>query len=250
MLKAVSHWCFAVGVILFLQCAMINTAHTAKTLDPGEAAIGLSMNGSVISYTPMDDVDSTFALTEDTAVTTGTILPNISFGIGIVNNLEVGANFVLSIFGIDAYLKYRILHLGRHHIALSPTFSYYSFSNFAGGGHLTYTFEANDRFLFNVSFLGNYTYLETPAFLDFLFGEFDYTKDFMTLGFNVAPEIRGRVAFFRPSFEYSAFFPLVENPKMNGINYFRVTLAFGWFLGREKKQLDRIEEKIDRLEKK
>jgi hypothetical protein len=67
------------------------------------------------------------------------------------------------------------------------------------------------------------------------------------LGASIGPEFRGEIFYIRPAIEFSRMFiTLPDNSSSQG-NRFNFNVHFGWILGQEKKQLNRIENKLNRI---
>jgi hypothetical protein len=58
-------------------------------------------------------------------------------------------------------------------------------------------------------------------------------------------EIRGETMALRPSLEFTEFVASTDDESFEPFNTINVLIHVAWIGGREKKQLDRIENKID-----
>jgi hypothetical protein len=234
---------------LVVRCAMVANVHSAKTLEPGVSSISLSMDGAAVMYysdTNTDTTDSLAESDEPMTIPNATLLPNVRFQVGVAENLEAGIMFVPQMLGMEGSVKYRFLRNEGNHLAFAPYVSFYLLKNYTGGTHLVYTRELNDALMLNMSAFSNYTYLDNFEFED---EEVEPSHHFITFGGVFGPQIGGDVFFFSPAFEYNILIPLEEEFGFMHVQTYRVSLNFGWYIGKTKKQLDRIERKIDALGK-
>lgn len=234
--------------MLLSRCAMVGNVHSAKTLDPGVASVSLSVDGAGIMYSYSDSLqkaDST--LSEPSVIPNATLLPNINFKMGVAENYELGVHFVPQLLGIEATVKHRFLQNGPHHVAAAPYFSFYLLKNYSAGAHGIYTYELSKSLCINMSAYSNFTYLDN---LESMTRELTESMHFLGFGGIIGPQISGESVFFTPAFEYNIFIPLKENFTFMHVQSYRVSLTFGWYIGKVKRQLNRIEKKIDTIDRK
>lgn len=240
----------ALALPLFVvQCSMVANIHSAKTLDPGVSSLSLSIDGAGVMYSFSDSLakfDSEEYL-EPQVLPNATLLPNINFKMGVKENYEIGVLFAPQLLGIEASVKHRFLKSSQNHFAFAPFASYYLLKNYSAGAHGIYTFEASDNFLLNMSLFSSFTYQDN---IEILSQEVVASHNFLAFGGVFAPQVCGESVFFIPAFEYSIFIPLIENSAITHIQTYRVSLTFGWYIGKVKQQLNRIESKIDAMDRK
>jgi hypothetical protein len=241
--------CLVSSLFLVRCVSMVGNVHSAKTLDPGISSLSLSVDGAGIMYSFSDSLQEADSAVFGTplVVPSATLLPNVNFKMGLVENLEMGVHFVPQLLGLEATLKYRFYHGGGNHLAAAPYFQYYLLKDFSGGAHAIYTRELTDMLHLNMSAYGSYSYMDNIELTSI---ELVPSKRFFTVGGIFGPQICGESVFFIPAFEYSIILPLGENNTFMHIQNFRGSLTFGWYIGKSKKQLDRMERKIDEINEK
>jgi len=224
---------------------MVGNVHSAKTLEPGVGSLSLSVDGAGVMYSFSDSLQKADpeVFGEPQTFPTATLLPNLDFKMGVTDNVEIGVRLVEQLIGIEATVKYRYFHDGRNHLALAPYFQYYLLQNYSGGTHAIYTCELLDWLHLNMSVYGAYTYMDNINLFDL---EVVPSKDFIAFGGIIGPQICGESVFFTPAFEYSMLLPLQQGNIMH-VQNFRGSLSFGWYIGRVKKQLNRMERKLDAI---
>jgi len=240
----------AVTLPLFaIQCAMVANIHSAKTLDPGVSSVSLSVDGAGVMYSFSDSLQKAVPgeYLEPMVIPNATLLPNVNFKMGVKENYELGVLVVPQLLGLEASVKYRFLKSGQNHFAVAPFSSFYLLKNYSAGAHGIYTFEASDAFLLNMSAFSSFTYQDNTEVLS---EEVFTSNQFLAFGGVFAPQICGESVFFIPAFEYNIFIPLKENNTLMHIQTYRVSLSFGWYIGKVKQQLNRIENKIDAMDRK
>lgn len=236
-----------VSVCCLSSCTMLSSVHTAKTLGAGVGSFSMSMDGAVVN-TAHGTGDDPHA--DDTVETypNASILPNLQFQMGVTDNVEIGGFIVPLMIGCELNVKYRYLSSNGNHFAIIPNASYYLLYNYAGGIQHVYTKDLSDNFSLSVGALTNYTYFDRKDIGGADENDFGMTKHYMTVGGYLAPCISGDALYFTPSVEYSSFLPLGDETYFNNMQTFRFRATLGIYIGKTKKQLDRIESKIDRIE--
>jgi hypothetical protein len=167
--------------------------------------------------------------------------------VGVKENLEIGAMFVPMMFGFEGSVKYRFFNENGNHLAVVPYGAFYLFKNYTGGSQMVYTKEFSGGLSLNVAGFGSYTYLDNTSYLS---SEVIPSSRYLTVGGVAGPQFSMDAVFFTPSVEYNIFIPLDEEASFNNMQTFRFSIAVGFYIGKSKKQLDRIENKIDGIDKK
>lgn len=232
----------AAAATLVASCLPVSNYHSAKTLGEGESSYGTTFSST--TYTaPQDDGSAE-------SVTLPGLIPELSYHIGVTDNFEFGGRIAPGFLYGELDAKYRFLRSPEFHLAVAP-----SIGQMAIGGTVTSlrlpligTYEVNDHFAFTGSVSGSsWTVSSVPSYDD-TGGMFNVGERFFTMvGGSLGIEVSGEVAYVRPSVEFNTmtFRPEGSNQRIKtGALVFHV----GRVSGREKKQLDRIEEKVDRME--
>lgn len=237
--------------VIMFNCAMLNSLHTAKTLGPGVATLSIAMDGAAVNTATGVSDEPLETAPADSVTTTpnASILPNLQFQMGISENVEIGAFFVPLMLGVEASVKYRFYHDDANHLAIIPTASYFCLSSYSGGTHLVYTRDLSQSVSLSCGAFGSYSYYNEDLFSNGFFSTPLIQKHYINIGGYIAPTISGESVYFIPSFEYSSFLPLTEGILQNR-QCFRGRITIGWYIGKVKMQLDRIEGKIDRINEK
>ena len=246
------------AVALMLQaCPSAGVYRTAKTLEPGTSDIGLSFNATKLSSESIEATSDGQTQTEDTSsgpdIVIPKILPEVSFHIGVADNVEVGGRVDITAGLLELDTKYRFLKSSGLHVAVQPAAAYQSFF-FIEGYRLTLplmvTYEINDWFAVNAYGLGQYSSLSPTD--DTADGAVDISG--ASVGGGGGLTFSGETFYFSPSIEYTQTLLEAEDDDANSVGfnytYTVVSLNMGWILGKEKKQLDRIENKIDKMDDK
>jgi hypothetical protein len=225
---------------LLIGCAMSGNYQSARTLEKGTSNFGLTFSINTI-------------IQDSSSVTLPNIIPELDFHTGITPDLELGGRISVGAMGIEGDVKYRFFHNDNVHLAVAPAVSYQGLVAVSGTAlrvPLIATFDLSERFALNTALFGSYTHytankIEGEDYFSAMLG------DIGVFGFSAGPEIRGEVFYIRPMVEVSYHRPFNEGSEsaMSDFSMVGVIVNFGWVLGREKRQLDRIEEKIDRMKK-
>jgi hypothetical protein len=232
---------------LFAGCLPVSNYHSAKTLAEGESDFGLTFSSTTYSD-PYDDPNDS---SDGGSITLPGLVPELTYHIGVTDDLEVGGRIAPGFLYGEVDAKYRFFHAPRVHMAVAPALGQLAFI-----GTLTtlrlpllLTYELSPRFAVTGGINGSVWKVSSLPDND-SGGPFAVGDDlFTTTGGSVGIEISGETAYFRPSFEFST---MVTDPggDADRLKIAALVLHFGFIGGREKKQLDRIENKLDRLEQK
>ncbi|MCX5868708.1 MAG: hypothetical protein NT009_14735 [Proteobacteria bacterium] len=240
---------FGLAAILLMTltggCMMAGNYHSAKTLGKGESSFGMTFGINRMS----NDNDH---------VIVPNVIPEFAFHVGLAKNWEIGGRVAPGALGIELDTKYRFLQKGDLHLAVVPAVAYQAL--FEGYG-LTFrlpvvlSYDFIDNFGFNAAVFGGLSAYESDEGDDEEF--FQYIEgEILSYGVSLGPELRGSVFFVRPEVEFVRYESSLKHAdNLNGeswepVNSVNVLVHFGWIFGREKQQLERVEEKLDKaLEK-
>jgi len=230
-------------------CLMAGNYHTAKTLEKGESQVGLTFSGTQYSKTETDSSGNTQLV----GVFLPNILPEITYHVGVADNVEVGGRVSLGALGMEGDVKYRFFRGDKLHLAIAPAIGGQAFIVVKAAMFrlpLIATYELNDVLDFNVVVFGATAHyspvLDDGGSSDF--GEFNGTL--LSSGAAVGFDIHGETFSIRPAVEFTRYlynFSDGSNSASDGFNTVNVLVHLAWTGGKEKQQLNRIEEKIDRL---
>jgi len=222
-------------------CLMAGNYHSAKTLEPGESSFGMTFS---INNLVKDGDRETWP----------NLIPELTFHVGFIEDLEIGGRVALGALGLEADAKYRLLNNGNFHFALAPAIAYQAFFDVDGVSArlpAVLTLEVTGNFAISTALFASYSSLSSTDGLedDLLFHT---TGDIVSYGLAFGPEIRGTVFYVRPGVEiirYQARLDegVFDEDTWEPFNSVNILIHFGWVLGREKQQLDRIERKLDKV---
>jgi hypothetical protein len=220
-------------------CLMAGNYHSAKTLEPGVSSFGTTFSVNAI----YEDTEQQIAIPN--------IIPELTYHIGVVDDLELGGRLALGSLGIEIDAKYRFLQAGGLHLAIAPSVGYMGWVVLQGiSTRLPFiaTYEINKWFGVNAAIYAGYSHYSV-ANDDLGDAINDFSGDMITYGVAIGPEISGETFFIRPSVEFTRYQVMVnvegEDSHWNPFNNLAVMVHLGWVYGREKQQLDRIEKKVD-----
>src|SRR6185436_17663229 len=103
---------------------------SAKTLGKGESQVGLTF-----SATRYDEVKTNSDNTTTTeSIVLPELLPEITYHIGMTDDVEVGGRVALGALGLEGDVKYRFFKSDKLHLAIAPAVSYQAFIILQGVG--------------------------------------------------------------------------------------------------------------------
>jgi hypothetical protein len=228
------------GLIGSSGCLMAGNYHSARTLEKGESQVGLTF-----SATRYENVDSE-GKTEE--IVLPALVPELTYHIGMADNLEVGGRIALGALGMEGDVKYRFFRSDKLHLAMAPAISYQGFFFVEGvgvrlPGILTYELEDNvDLTMAAFAGIVNYSSTDNDASL------FDGTL--VNTGAAIGFDLHGETFTIRPALEVSRYVANLNSDDGSLDSHFNTVnllVHLAWTRGKEKKQLDRIERKIDAL---
>lgn len=226
-------------------CLMAGNYHTAKTLDKGLSQTGLTFSATRYEKTQTDGNGNTTTV----AAAIPNILPELTYHLGVADNLEAGGRISLGALGGELDLKYRFLHNDKLHFAVAPAVSYQAFVVIEGVGVRLpgiLTYELSDMLDFNAAAFVSQSHWTTAGSNSSDFSTFkgDLTATGAAIGF----DLHGETLSIRPSVEFTRYVANVGNSgTFDPFNTVNFLVHIAWTGGREKQQLNRIEDKIDRL---
>ena len=225
--------------VVTMGCVMTGSYQSAKTLDSGTSSFGMTFGVNEIQFGGVK-------------ASLPNVIPELTFHTGVAENMEVGGRIGLMALGIEGDFKYRFLKTGGLHMALAPAVGYQGMVFMKGlncGLPLIATLDLSKRFALTMAAFGRYAHWgasDTSSIdvaLSKIFG------DAVMAGAAIGPDIHGETFFIRPMVEYARVFPS-GSAQWGAWNRVSIAVHFGWIMGREKQQLDRIEKKIDGIDKK
>ncbi len=218
-------------------CLMSGNYHTAKTLEKGTSQVGMTF--STMRYEKENSDGSR------DAVALPNIIPEITYHIGVADDVEVGGRAALGSLGIEGDVKYRFLRSDKVHLAVAPALSYQAAFVFQAVGvrlPVIATYQLSDMIDFNAAaFLAQTNFGNADS--DFSTFNGNLTSTGGALGF----DIHGETLSIRPAFEFTKYVANVNGDTFDGFNTVNFLVHIAWTGGREKQQLDRIERKLDAM---
>ncbi len=258
-LKAAAVLAIALGLT---GCFNSGVYRTARTLKKGEGDLGFSFAVTNISQT-----STTVRATEsgesksdesDTSLTLPTIIPEISYHLGITDDFEFGGRVAPGSLFIELDGKYRFIGGPdeKLHVAAGLHLGYQTALIMDGPSvsiPVIATYDVSDNIAINVAAFGRVLFLDDAVEdLDVAF-----TGTTTTVGGHIGLELRGDTFYIMPAFEVSKWMAETETESdgQSATVDFDTTVMqgminFGIVFGREKQQLDRMEKKIDKMDEK
>jgi hypothetical protein len=229
-------------------CLMSGNYHSAKTLSKGESQVGITFSATRYD---LESTDSSGGTTTESIVLPN-VIPEVTYHIGMAEDLEVGGRVSLGALALEGDFKYRFLKSDKLHLAIAPAVSYQAFIVLQGVGFrlpAIATFELADNVDFTAALFGSTTRYTVPG--DSTDSDFDrFRGTLLSTGGALGFDLHGETFSIRPAIELTRYVANLSSDtdsaseSFNTVN-FLVHLA--WTGGREKKQLDRIERKLDNL---
>jgi len=233
-------------------CPSAAIHRTARTLDPGQSEIAATAN---IGLTGLSMPASNGAPAVSSTTVLPGLVPVLSYHMGVIDNVEFGANISPLTLSIDLDGKWRVARLfdNRLHIALQPTVGLQGLL-FAWGANGTLpviaTFDITD--MFSVSSWG---YGRAGQVRSVVGGSSDFTITSIGAGVGAGVELRGDSFFVMPLIEANTGFNFFGNTfdqyMRTDVVQFGVSIGYhGDLLRLMNRKLDKIDSKVDRLEHK
>ena len=219
-------------------CLMAGNYHSARTLEKGTSAIG--MNFSMTRYTTVDQTTG-----EQDSVALPNVIPEVTYHTGITDDLEMGGRVAPGSLGVEFDVKYRFLRTDALHLAIAPAVGYQAAIVFDATSvklPLVATFDLADNFSLNAAiFAGTADFRDVDDDFDMFHGTLAHT------GASLGIEIRGETFVMRPAVEWTEYVADFRGGAFEEFRTFNVVVHFAGISGREKKQLNRMERKLDRV---
>lgn len=223
-------------------CLLAGNYHSAKTLEKGESSVGLIF--SATTYEHIDDDTG-----EVDRVQIPSLFPELTYHVGLNDNLEVGGRVGLFQLALEADIKYRFFRSDKLHLAVAPSMGAQSFIIISGTMlrlPAIATYELADNVAITGAVFGSTTrYSSIDGGDDSAFGAFSGTLVSSGAAFNL--EFSGETFSIRPGVEFTRYAASVNNEQFEPFNTINAMIHISFIMGREKKQLNRIEDKLDDL---
>jgi hypothetical protein len=231
---------------------MAGNYHSARTLEKGESQFGLTFSATRYE---LEEVDQDGNTTIDSIVLPN-VLPEIVYHIGMADNVEVGGRVSLGALGLEGDVKYRFLQSDKLHLALAPAINYQAFVVLQGVGLRLpgiLTYELADNLDFTAAVFGSTTRYSVPS--DDTDSDFSaFRGTLVSTGGAIGFDLHGETFSIRPAVEFTRYVADLSSDSGSGsgsgsdsagFNTVNVLVHLAWTGGKEKKQLDRIERKLD-----
>jgi hypothetical protein len=237
------------AALLGTGCLTSGMYRTAHVLPEGEG--DFSLNVSVVRAT----VDEP-AGPATTTVTYPNLVPELSYHYGVARDAEVGGRIALGagLFEVDA--KYRFFRGQALHLAVQPAVGYRSLGwieGFHGTLPLILTHDLTPGISLNASAFGTYT--SYSATDDFSTDDLNLAGDMLAVGGAIGFQFETRSGFhFMPAVEMQrSVYRSGDVQDLPDVTAVILGVTFGWGADERARkmdrQLDRIEEKVDRLDR-
>ena len=226
---------------------MAGNYHSARPLGKGVGQFGLTFSTTRYEHVT---TDSDTGQTSREAIVLPNFIPEITYHLGVSDDVDVGGRVALGSLGVEADVKYRFLRNDKLHLAVAPALGYLAFVVVQGvsvrlPGILTY--ELADNLDFNLAGFVSTTKFSTATDDD----DFNlFSGTLLSTGAAVGFDLHGETFTIRPSVEFTRYlynFSAGDSSTSDGFNTVNIMVHIAWAIGKEKQQLNRIENKIDRL---
>lgn len=229
-------------------CLMAGNYHSAKTLEKGESQFGVTFSTTRYDHRQTDSSGNT---TTDSIVIPN-LIPEFVYHIGVAENFEVGGRASLGALGLEGDVKYRFFQSDKLHLAIAPAINYQAFVVLQGVGFRLpgiLTYQLADNIDFTAAVFGSTTRYSTVG--DSSSSDFDtFRGTLISTGGALGFDLHGATFSIRPAVEFTRYVANLSSDtgsSSEGFNTVNVLVHLAWTGGREKKQLDRMERKLDNL---
>ena len=222
-------------------CIPVANYHSARTLGDGESAWGTTFSST--TYTDKDGDQLTIP----------GIIPEVTYHIGLTDDVEVGGRVAPGFLYGELDLKYRFVHTGDGlHLAVAP-----ALGQFALGVTITtvrlpvlLTYELHPKVALNAGLnatIWTLNGVDPDDDVPFRAGSGNVMT---TTGGSIGLEFSGETAFIRPSLELSTLVFGDTEADQERLQIASVVLHFGRISGREMKKLEEMDRKLDEINQK
>lgn len=228
-------------------CLMSGNYHSAKTLGKGESQFGMTFSATRYDAQTTDSN----GVTKTSSIVLPNVIPEFTYHIGMTDDVEVGGRASLGALGLEGDVKYRFFKSDKLHLAIAPAISYQAFIVLQGVGLRLpgiLTYQLADNIDFTAAAFGSTTRYSTPGSDSSDFSTFRGTL--VSTGGAIGFDLRGETFSIRPAVEFTRYVANLSsgsNSSSENFNTVNFLVHIAWTGGKEKKQLDRIERKLDNL---
>jgi hypothetical protein len=227
---------------------MAGNYHSAKPLGKGVGQFGLTF--STTRYEKVTTDSDTGQTTRDSVVLPN-LIPEITYHLGVNDDVDVGGRVALGSLGLEADVKYRFLRSDKLHLAVAPALGYLAFVVVQGvSGRLPgiLTYELGDNLDLNLAAFVATTKFSTTGSDSSDFNVFSGTL--LSSGGAVGFDLHGETFNIRPTVEFTRYlynFSSGDSSTSDSFNTVNIMVHLAWTIGKEKQQLNRIENKLDQM---
>ena len=234
-------------------CFAVGTYRTAQTLGEGESDFGMSVSASKIQTSDTTTKDSVTGETikhKGTNVSFINLIPEMNYHIGVTDDLELGGRIALGSMFMELDAKYRFFQSDKLHLALQPSIGYFTFI-VADGPKLTLpliaTYDISKKLSANVFGYGSYSNISA------IDNDIDIAGESISAGGGLGLLVKSDTFYFMPNIDISKSMSSIGNDDGSvdqDITFLVFGVAFGWYGGKELKEIKKIDKKLDRIENK
>ncbi|MEM9491999.1 MAG: hypothetical protein AAGC55_22830 [Myxococcota bacterium] len=214
-------------------CLLAGNYHSAKTLAKGESSFGMNFSATTYSV-------------DGGAITLPNVIPEITYHVGLTDNLEIGGRVGIGSLAMEGDNKYRFLRSPNLHMAIAPSIGAQTLILISGTSlklPVIATYELADNVAVTGSLFGISTRYSNATGDDSDDDLAVFGGSLVGTGASIGLEFSGSVFAIRPAVEFTNYSISIDDADdsfeaFNTVN-FMVHIAF--IGGREKQQLDRIE---------
>ena len=244
----------ALGSLVVAGCPSANVYRTGRVLDKGVSDFGLTFTAMRVTgsdYT-VENSDGTTEKVDAPDYVLPNLIPDLSFHIGVDDDVEVGGRIGLGSLLLELDAKYRFLHTPEGlHLAVQPALGYqtaFILEGFKLTLPIIMTYELNDTIGLNLYGIGAYRSMQETdeAFNGLGFEGFE-------AGGGIGIDIRGDTFYFMPGVEVTKYIADMSDSVISGsidTTYVMIGISFGWYGGKELKKLKKMDKKLDRMDDK
>ncbi len=238
--------------VLSSGCLMAGNYQSARTLEKGTSATGLTFSFTRYTFTDHYTDSMGVAHSDPVSFSLPNLIPEVTYHIGMTNDVTVGGRVALGSGGIEGDVLYRFFHNDKLHLAIDPAIGGEALFLIEGETFrmpVILTYDLSDNLSVNLSAFGAITHYKAINGTSTSSSKSDaFLGSLASTGGSVGFELRGEVLAIRPSLEFTRYVAnFNDGSSFDGFNTVNVMVHIAWIGGREKKQLNRMERKLDKV---
>jgi hypothetical protein len=239
--------------VLPTGCLMAGNYQSARTLEKGTSATGLTFSFTKYTFTEHTTDAMGNPTTKSVSATWPNFIPEVAYHIGVTDDVTVGGRVALGSGGIEGDVLWRFFHNDKLHLAIDPAVGYQALFLIEGETFrlpAILTYDLNDYLSINLAAFGGITHFKDVNASSTSSSNTEagaFAGSLVSMGGSVGFELRGEVLAIRPAIEVQRWQANLGGETFDPFTTVNVMVHVAWIGGREKKQLNRMERKLDRV---